>query len=151
MMLRALVLAVALAPAARADCEVCKKKHVKEIKSCGAFWTPSKYVGEFAKREAPAPTPRPTPAPVQPCSDSTTGCWYNTYYGYNCYTYDDYGRDCSYYDSNSYECGWYDWDYFKASAQCCACGGGTSWRRLGEAEDEAEDRRFLTHLSLIHI
>ena len=64
MMLRALVLAVALAPAARADCEVCKKKHVKEIKSCGAFWTPSKYVGEFAKREAPAPTPRPTPPPT---------------------------------------------------------------------------------------
>lgn len=145
MMLRALVLAVALAPAARADCEVCKKKHVKEIKSCGAFWTPSKYVGEFAKREAPAPTPRPTPAPVQPCSDSTTGCDYDSWYGYNCYTYDNYGRDCSYYDSNSYECGWYDWGYFKASAQCCACGGGTSWRRLGEAEDEAKDRRFLTH------
>ena len=35
--------------------------------------------------------------------------------------------------------------YFKASAQCCCGGGGTSWRRLGEAEDEAKDRRFLTH------
>ena len=115
MMLRALVLAVALAPAARADCEVCKKKHVKEIKSCGAFWTPSKYVGEFAKREGPAPTPRPTPAP---CSDTTTGCWYNTYYGYNCDTYDNYGNYCSYYDSYSHACGSYDNNWFSASAQC---------------------------------
>ena len=150
MMLRALVLAVALAPAARADCEVCKKKHVKEIKSCGAFWTPSKYVGEFAKREAPAPTPRPTPPPTpnptpDPCSDTTTGCNRNLWYGYTCYTYDGNYNDCSYYDSYSYACGWYDNDNFKASAQCCACGGGTSWRRLGEAEDEAKDRRFLTH------
>ena len=51
-MLRALVLTVALAPTLGADfCDICTKKVFKEIESCGAFWTPSKYVGEFAEGE----------------------------------------------------------------------------------------------------
>ena len=49
MMLRALVLTVALGPVARAECEVCTKDVYLKVESCGAFWTPSKYVGEFAE------------------------------------------------------------------------------------------------------
>ena len=49
MMLRALVLTAALAPSARAECDTCTKKVYLKVKSCGAFWTPSKYVGEWAE------------------------------------------------------------------------------------------------------
>ena len=49
MMLRALVLTVALGPVARAECEVCTKDVYLKVESCGAFWTPSKYVGEWAE------------------------------------------------------------------------------------------------------
>ena len=48
MMLRTLILTVALAPA-RADCPTCTKDVYLKVKSCGAFWTPSKYVGEWAE------------------------------------------------------------------------------------------------------
>ena len=48
MMLRALVFTVALAPV-HADCPTCTKDVYLKVKSCGAFWTPSKYVGEWAE------------------------------------------------------------------------------------------------------
>ena len=52
MIFRALVLTVTLAPTLGADfCDICTNKTFKEIESCGAFWTPSKYVGEFAEGE----------------------------------------------------------------------------------------------------